>query len=205
MTQHSREVRPLDSSTWAAFEELCSNSDGFPSGCFCMGFHEEGPKPHAAQVNRNGKYQRVLNRTTHAALVFDGELCVGWCQFGPPAEVVRIKNRREYDKTRSGDLPDWRIGCNYVRAGHRRQGVASDALAGALELIAAMGGGRVEGYPEPADAVPAGFLFHGVLSTFEEHGFTRDRMIGKHRWVVSKTVARGESGPAGNLSASGLS
>ena len=183
-----RKVRALDTSTWDAFVELCANSEGFPSGCHCIGFHEEGPTPHAAEINRNRKHQRVLDGTTHAALVFDGELCIGWCQFGPPTEVVRIKNRREYDKTRTADLPDWRIGCNYVRAGHRRQGVAAEALAGALELIATMGGGRVEGYPEPADAVPAGFLFHGALSTFEQNGFVRDRMIGKHRWVVSRTI-----------------
>jgi hypothetical protein len=66
--------------------------------------------------------------------------------------------------------------------------VATAALAGALELIADLGGGRVEGYPEPADAVPAGFLFHGALSTFEKAGFTKDRQIGKHRWVVINDV-----------------
>jgi len=37
--------------------------------------------------------------------------------------------------------------------------------------------------------VPAGFLFNGALSTYERLGFTRDRMIGKHRWVVMKEVA----------------
>lgn len=183
-----RRVRPLDPSTWDAFDELCANSDGFPSGCYCIGFHEEGPVPHAAALNRDRKHERVLAGTTHAALVFDGELCIGWCQFGPPKEVVRIKNRRQYDKTQQASLPDWRIGCNYVRAGYRRQGVATDALGGALGLIAEMGGGRVEAYPEPAEAVPAGFLFHGALSTFDQFGFTRDRMIGKHRWVVSKTI-----------------
>lgn len=183
-----RSVRALDPSTWDAFDELCSNSDGFPSGCYCIGLHEEGPTKHAAALNRDRKHHRVLAGTTHAALVFDGDLCIGWCQFGPCEEVVRIKNRREYDKTREAALPDWRIGCNYVRAGHRRQRVATDALAGALELIAATGGGRVEGYPEPVGAVPAGFLYHGALSTFEQLGFTRDRMIGKHRWVVSRTV-----------------
>jgi hypothetical protein len=46
----------------------------------------------------------------------------------------------------------------------------------------------VEGYPEDASAVPAGFLFHGALSSFEKLGFARDRMIGKHRWVVTKRV-----------------
>ncbi len=112
----------------------------------------------------------------------------GWCQFGPTSEVVRIKNRRRYDASQDGPAPDWRIGCNYVCAGHRRQGVATLALEGALQMIAAAGGGRVEGYPEPAGAVPAGFLFHGALSTFERAGFVRDRAIGKHRWVVALTV-----------------
>jgi len=36
--------------------------------------------------------------------------------------------------------------------------------------------------------VPAGFLFNGALSTYEQLGFTRDRKIGKHRWVVTKRV-----------------
>ena len=66
--------------------------------------------------------------------------------------------------------------------------MATAALAGALDLIADLGGGRVEGYPEDASSVPAGFLYNGALSTYEELGFTRDRKIGKHRWVVTKVV-----------------
>jgi hypothetical protein len=46
----------------------------------------------------------------------------------------------------------------------------------------------VEGYPEDAGSVPAGFLFNGALSTYEQLGFVRDRKIGKHRWVVAKVV-----------------
>ncbi|MDR6169468.1 GNAT family N-acetyltransferase [Curtobacterium sp. SORGH_AS_0776] len=180
-------VRPLDASTWDAFDELCRTSDGFPSGCFCIGFHDEGPTRDAA-CNRERKYERVLAGTTHAALVLDGERCVGWCQYGPVSEVVRIKNRRVYDRSQVGPDPAWRIGCTYVRAGYRRQGVATEALGGALALIAAAGGGTVEGYPEPAGTVPAGFLFHGALSTFERFGFARQRAIGKHRWVVTTTV-----------------
>ena len=66
--------------------------------------------------------------------------------------------------------------------------MATAALAGALDLIADLGGGRVEGYPEDASSVPAGFLYNGALSTYEQLGFTRDRKIGKHRWVVTKVV-----------------
>ena len=112
---------------------------------------------------------------------------MGWCQFGVPDEVPRIKSRAAYEKGQAAP-PDWRIACCYVGKGHRRQGVAAAALAGALDLIADLGGGTVEGYPEAADAVPAGFLFNGALSTYEKLGFTRDRKIGKHRWVVTRVV-----------------
>jgi hypothetical protein len=66
--------------------------------------------------------------------------------------------------------------------------VATAALAGALDLIAGLGGGTVEGYPEDAGSVPAGFLFNGALSTYEKLGFICDRKIGKHRWVVTRAV-----------------
>jgi len=150
-----------------------------------MGFHPDDRRDPAPKRER--KLARVRAGTTHAALVFDGEDCLGWCQFGRPDEVPRIKNRAAYQRSIS-TLPDWRIACNFVGKGHRRKGVATAALAGALELIAALGGGSVEGYPEPAAAVPAGFLFNGALSTYEKLGFIRDREIGKHRWVVIKVV-----------------
>ncbi len=185
-------VRALDESTWPAFAALVEANNGVFGGCWCLGFHPEGGEK-GLDDKRELKRLRVVNGDTHAALVFDGEDCVGWCQFGPPVELPRIKNRREYEKA-GGGTPDWRIACNFVGKGHRRQGVATAGLRGALELIAGLGGGTVEGYPEPADAVPAGFLFHGALSTFEAAGFTRDRKIGKHRWVVAIHVAPTSAG-----------
>ena len=181
-------VRALDESTWPAFAALVERNNGVFGGCWCMGFHPEGVgKTTTPALNRERKHDRVVAGTAHAALVFDGDDCVGWCQFGPPDEVPRIKNRAEYERTRT-TAPDWRIACCYVGKGHRRQGVAGAALAGALDLIARLGGGTVEGYPEDAGSVPAGFLYHGALSTYEQLGFARDRKIGRHRWVVTKTV-----------------
>lgn len=182
-------IRALDESTWEGFAALVEANNGIFGGCWCMGFH---PKPDgdvdAPVDKRELKLERVRSRTTHAALVYDGDECVGWCQFGAPEELPRIKSRAEYEKGLT-EQPDWRIACNYVGKGHRRQGVATAALAGALELIAGLGGGTVEGYPEDASSVPAGFLFNGALSTYEDAGFTRDRKIGKHRWVMRKVVA----------------
>jgi GNAT superfamily N-acetyltransferase len=181
-------IRALDESTWDAFAALVERNNGVFGGCWCIGFHPEGADRNApAELNRERKLARVRAGTTHAALVFDGDDCLGWCQFGPPAELPWIKNRAAYEKTLT-NLPDWRIACCFVGKGHRRRGVASAGLAGALELIASLGGGTVEGYPEDAASVPAGFLFHGALSTYEKLGFVRDRKIGKHRWVVTRAV-----------------
>ena len=180
------EIRALDESTWPAFAALVKRNGGIFGGCWCMGFHPDDAK-NSEGVNRRRKLARVRAGTAHAALVFDGEDCVGWCQFGTPDEVSRIKNRAAYEKGRTTS-PDWRIGCCYAGKGHRRQGVATAALAGALDLIAELGGGTVEGYPEDAASVPAGFLFNGAASTYERLGFVRDRKIGKHRWVVARVV-----------------
>ena len=186
MTRYT--VKALDETTWDGFAALVERNNGVFGGCWCMGFHPEGVGKHTTPaLNRERKLERVRAGTTHAALVFDGEECVGWCQFGPPDELPRIKSRAAYEKGRSSG-PDWRIACNFVGKGHRRQGVATAALAGALDLIAELGGGTVEGYPEGAEEVPAGFLFNGALSTYERLGFARDRRIGKHRWVVTKLV-----------------
>ncbi len=184
-------VRPLDDSTWPDFASLVEANDGIFGGCWCMGFHPEAGNGDATVGgNRERKLSRICTQDAHAALVFDGDECVGWCQFGSPQEVSRIKNRAAYERDLV-TLPDWRIGCCYVGKGHRRQGVSSAALSGALDLIARRGGGTVEGYPEPADAVSAGFLYNGSLSTYEALGFTRDRKIGKHRMVVTRVVAPG--------------
>jgi hypothetical protein len=188
MSEPAYTIKPLDESTWPAFAELVERNNGIFGGCWCIGFHPEGAdKQTTVELNRKRKRERVCSGTAHAALVFDGDACLGWCQFGSPDELPRIKSRAAYEKG-AGEPPDWRIACNFVGKGNRRKGVASAALAGALELIAGLGGGTVEGYPEDAASVPAGFLFNGALSTYEQLGFARDRKIGKHRWVVTRVV-----------------
>ncbi len=189
MAEPTYTVKALDESTWPAFAALVERNNGVFGGCWCMGFHAEGVgKDTTAAQNCARKHERVRAGTAHAALVLDGDDCLGWCQFGTPDELPRIKSRAAYEKGRTTS-PDWRIACCYVGKGHRRQGVATAALAGAVDLIAGLGGGTVEGYPEDAGSVPAGFLFNGALSTYEQLGFTRDRKIGKHRWVVTRAVA----------------
>ena len=157
-----------------------------------MWYHVTRDDPDATPASKCKAKQRLVREgRAHAALVYDGKDCVGWCQFGSPEELPRIHNQRAYLAT-DPTLPDWRITCFFSGKGHRGNGVASAALEGAIQQIRALGGGRVEGYPEDTagrKASPA-FLFNGALSTFERLGFKRSRPIGKHKWVVTRTVRK---------------
>ncbi len=179
---------PLETNTWPHFARLAEANNGVWGGCWCMWYHRKD-RGEAPVQKRASKEQLVREGRAHASLVFDGDNCVGWCQFGSPEELPCIHNERAYFAT-NPVLPDWRITCFFSGKGFRGKGVASAALKGALEQIAKLGGGVVEGYPEQTDGrkVSPAFPFNGSLSTFERLGFERSRLIGKHKWVVTRHV-----------------
>lgn len=185
------ETKALDADTWPDFACLVDANNGVWGGCWCMWYHAKNQgADDTTAVKRNAKECLVREGRAHASLVFNGADCVGWCQFGSPDELPRIHNSRAYLAT-DPVLPDWRITCFFVGKGYRGKGVAHAALKGAIEQIGKLGGGRIEGYPEDIEgrmASPA-FLFNGALSTFEQLGFERSRLIGKHKWVVTRTVS----------------
>jgi len=179
-------IRPLDVSTWSDFAGLAEDHHGVWDGCWCLGFHEEGrPHGYTPEQRRALKETRVREGRAHAALVFDGEPCIGWCQFGPTEELPRIKHQRAY---RDGlrQLPDWRITCFFVGRTHRQRGVADAALAGAWAEVARLGGGTSRATPRTRTAARC-----------------RDRFSTTALWRCSSATA---SHPAdGSASTDGLS
>jgi len=179
-------TRPLSPDTWDDFAGLVEANNGVWGGCWCMGFHAEGLSNRSAAENKANKQAHVRTGTVHQILVYEGDACIGWCQYGSPAELPNIKNPGAYAKELV-ELPDWRIGCIFTGKGHRGAGVARAAVSGALDAVRAAGGGLVEAYPEQVDGRPEqrGAYFHtGPETLFEEFGFSRDRQIAKWRWVM---------------------
>lgn len=183
-------TRLLDADTWDDFAALVEANNGVWGGCWCMGFHTEG-FAGSPEANRENKRAHAVAGTVHQVLVYAGDEVVGWCQFGPPAEVPRIKNPKPY-VAGLDRLPDWRIACIFTGSKHRGCGVARAAVEGALAAIAAAGGGLVEAYPEQEEERPPqrGAYFHtGPESLYAGFGFERVRRIAKWRWVMRREVA----------------
>jgi GNAT superfamily N-acetyltransferase len=180
-------VKPLAPGTWDAFAQLAErhNGCGF-GGCWCTWFHTfYAEKRQATEDPRTLKERLVSQGRAHAALVFDGDVAVAWCQYGTPDELPNIYHRKEYEAGLDR-LPDYRLTCIFVDRKYRRRGLASIALQGALHLIRLAGGGAVEAYPHDTagQKVSASFLYNGTRSLFEQAGFSYVRSKGKKNCVM---------------------
>ena len=183
-------LAPLDATTWPAFARLVDKHNGVWGGCWCTWFHTmAAEKTRTYEGNRALKEHLVREGRAHAALVFQGDDAVGWCQYGSPGELPNIYHRKEYLAGMVRE-PDYRITCFFVDRDHRREGLASLALAGALDLISQAGGGLVEAYPQDAPATKASgsLLYSCTRGMFERSGFSYDRPKGLKHCVMRKVV-----------------
>jgi GNAT superfamily N-acetyltransferase len=169
-------IRALDATTWDAFARLAEKHKGMGfGGCWCTWFHSRVGRPEG-EKGRPWKERLVREGDAHAALVFDGDAAVAWCQDGSPDELPNIHHRKEYEATRTDEPLDYRITCIFVDRDYRRKGVAGVALRGAVDLIAKAGGGVVEGYPQDTQGkkISASFLYNTTRSLYEQTGFSYD-------------------------------
>jgi GNAT superfamily N-acetyltransferase len=184
-------TKPLTAETWEDFAALVEAHNGIWGGCWCMGFHPEGVgQSHTAADNRDTKRAYTMAGAVHQILVYAGNECVGWCQYGSPSELPNIKNSKKYDEG-AADPPTWRIGCIFTASKSRGQGVARAAVGAAMDAIGRAGGGVVEAYPEQTVERPpqrGSYLHTGPEALYEQFGFVRDRKVAKWRWVMRAEV-----------------
>jgi GNAT superfamily N-acetyltransferase len=190
-TANPHVIKPLTPETFPAWLALAEKHNGVWGGCWCSYFH--GDTENTVKSEYDGptfKRRLVEEGVAHAALVFDGDDAIAWCEYGSPAELPGIYHRKQYDAGET-DPPPWRITCFFVDRDHRRAGVAREALDGALELIARAGGGEVVSFPNelpPGKRTSSSFLHNGTRAMFEKAGFTFERHIGKNKTVMRRTI-----------------
>lgn len=181
-------ISALEPDTWPAFARLMERHNGVFGGCWCTYFHTmSAEKERTYEANRALKCRLVEQGRAHAALVVADDEAVAWCQFGSPDELPNIYHRRQYEEELDL-LPDYRITCIFVDKAHRRRGLSAVALQGALHLIAAAGGGTVEGYPHDNRGAKKSVLYDGTRALFERAGFDFVRSKGQGNCVMRRSV-----------------
>jgi GNAT superfamily N-acetyltransferase len=182
-------IKALDRATWNDFAAMVERNTGLFSGCWCTWFHDGVCERGREERNPEFKRRMVEAGVARAALVYDGDDAVAWAEFGTPEQLPNIHHRKQYLEGVVAP-PDYRITFIYVDKKHRKAGLAAAALRGTLNLIAADGGGLVEGYPQdtPGKKVNPSFLYNGTRHMYEEAGFSYDRPKGKNHCVMTRVV-----------------
>ncbi len=174
------EVRALDAANRDGFAAMVERHNGVFGGCWCTWFHTmSADKERTYEANRSLKQRLVDEGRAHAALAYDGDEVVAWCEYGSPDELPNIYHRKQYEEELDV-LPDFRITCIFVDRRYRRKGLSAVVLQGALDLIAGAGGGLVEGYPHDAGGKRKSVLYNGTRTLFERAARTRCRRGRSH-------------------------
>jgi len=172
----------LSARTWQDFEKLFASKGGVWGGCWCMFFHKPGDfDPKAYANNKEAKHVLTAEGRAHGTIVYCGKDPVGWCQFGPKEELLRIDRKRGYKSTAANP---WRITCLFVAPGHRRSGLAAYAVSESVKAMKRAGAKAIEAYPVEGER-SASLLWMGTPRLFEGAGFVRAGPLGKNSWIYS--------------------
>ncbi|GMA20519.1 GNAT family N-acetyltransferase [Arsenicicoccus piscis] len=115
-------------------------------------------------------------------VVYQDGVPVGWCHVSPRSEIPRLVASKLI--TPIDEVPVWSIICVVVRGGHRKQGVTTPLIEGAVAHAKKHGAPAVEAYPvDPAGRMDTTMAFVGTRSMFEKVGF---EVVGTTDAVASK-------------------
>jgi GNAT superfamily N-acetyltransferase len=196
------ETHPVTPDRFEDFADVINRSRR-ASHCWCLSHRLQTAEiEQLGGGSREAAMRRLCEREHPPGVVtyLDGEP-VGWCNIGPRAEITRLARSRLIRPL--DDLPVWSIVCVIVRAGHRRHGVTTPLLNGAVAYAASHGAPAVEAYPvDPQGRMDTTMAFVGTKAMFDRAGFrvvgtTDATASGMPRLIMRRIVnADGTSTPA---------
>jgi GNAT superfamily N-acetyltransferase len=148
---------------------------GDPSRCWCQYvLAEKRYDTRPPDANRRAFRRQVTSAAVPlGVLAYSADQAVGWCGVAPRSRYPRLARAKVPLATSDGDGL-WSVTCFVVRVGHRRQGVSTALLAGAIDLAHRHGARTMEAYPvdTAAKKASAAELYWGSLALYERAGFT---------------------------------
>jgi GNAT superfamily N-acetyltransferase len=167
------EIRPATADRWDDVVAVMGKR-GDPSRCFCQYFRLRGKQwSDASPASHRASLRAQVCSDLPPGVVATDETgtAVGWCALAPRSAYPRVVASPNW---RDGDPDAWVVTCFVVPVGHRRQGVAGELLAGAIDFARTQGATRLEACAvdvAAAGKVPSADLYRGPLSVYLDAGF----------------------------------
>ena len=184
----------MATSRWATHPVTASRFDDFAdvlnpnrrtTHCWCLSHRLRVKDIDALGDGSRESAARALaaGRSTFGVVTYRDDHPVGWCHIAPREEIPRLvasKLIRPID-----DVAVWSIICVVVRSGHRRQGVTTRLIEGAVAYAASRGAPAVESYPVDPQGrrMDLTMAFVGTRAMFENCGF---EVVGETDAVASR-------------------
>ncbi len=180
--------------TWQTYPVTADRFDDFAdvinpnrrdNHCWCLSHRLQAQQIEELGGGSRQRAARALceRERPPGVVTYRDDVPVGWCSIGPRADNPRLVASRLIRPI--DDVPVWSIICVVVRGGHRRQGVTTALLEGAVAWAASEGAPAVEAYPvDPGDKrMDTTMAFVGTRAMFEKVGF---EVVGSTEAVASK-------------------
>jgi GNAT superfamily N-acetyltransferase len=169
------ETRELTADLWSDLETLFG-ANGACGGCWCMHWRQQKGEDWSrlkGAANKRRFRHLIRDGRAHGVLAYVDGVPVGWAAFDRRRDFAKL------DRASSLACEDadkvWSLPCFFVKAGFRKQGVASALLAAAVRAARRRQAAVIEAYPVRAakfgKAIPAAFAWTGTISMFEAAGF----------------------------------
>jgi GNAT superfamily N-acetyltransferase len=192
----SIEVRPATADRWSDLVTVFGRRGEDPSWCWCQIFlRSERTTPPAGEVppdNRDALYEEVTHAAVAPGLIayVDGRP-VGWTRVGLRSAFPGVLGNRSLARVlHEDDAGVWWVTCFVVESRHRRTGIGSAMLRGAVEFAREHGAKAVEGHPVDVDALKAARVAGSAVYTGTVAMFTAAGFVEVGRTYPSRPVMR---------------
>jgi GNAT superfamily N-acetyltransferase len=165
-------------------ERLAALFEAAGSPCYCRFWHFSGTnnawleRCATAAAGNRAELEAALAAGSDEArgvVALSGGDVVGWLKVAPAAAVKKAYDRRLYRGLPcfEGDREGvFLVGCALVHPSHRRRGVATALVAGAVRVAAGWGARALEALPRrPREPVSDEELWTGPMGAFTANGF----------------------------------
>jgi GNAT superfamily N-acetyltransferase len=164
-------IDPLTAERWPDLERLFGRG-GASGGCWCMWFRRRASEFAKAKAAENkADLHALAERGEEPGLIayVDGEPA-GWVSLDRRARYPRLTSSRILKPV--DEKPVWSVVCFVISKNHRRSGLSSRLLQGAIDYARKKDAKTLEAYPvEPTGNLTGDRGFQGIRTVFDHAGF----------------------------------